>query len=480
MRRLLYYVVFLHTLLATVAGAAAEHQQPNSATLSLSGGAATVAPSSTITTQEEVTQVCASTFGTTTMTPPPTTQSLLFDQILSSSQSESRRSTDDNIFIIKRDGRREELSRNKLLYRLQALCEGLDTRFVKVESLTDSILMGVYPNVTCSEIDILAAETAASMSTQHTDYARLASRIRLTANHKQTPNKFSEAMQILCDQGRGFVDVKLASLVQRHANLIDSRIDKERDFDITYFGFKTLERAYLLRSDDGAVIERPQYLMMRVALGIHCTNLDKKTVDGYTVTADTTTKDELKALEEAFATYELMSQGFMTHAFPTLFHAGTTHPQLSSCFLVQMSEDSITGIYDTLKRCAEISKAAGGIGLSVHNIRARGTPIKGTRGMYCSNLLGGALNIYGGAERERGPCHFHNCLVIFTIALSFSQFSRFFSFLVCLLFSFYRCIEWPASNASSLRCDEPLCRPGWRQTTGSLRYLPRTMAFRHF
>jgi len=253
--------------------------------------------------------------------------------------------------------------------------------------------LGVYPNVTSAEVDILAAETAASMSTQHPDYARLAARIRLTANHKTTPSTFSHAMRLLSgndgdgEEYTGFIDPKLANLIQRHAPLIDSRIVNERDFEMTYFGFKTLERSYLLKSDNGTPIERPSYLMMRVALGIHCTDLS----------ADATPEMELQALEKAFETYNLMSQGFFTHASPTLFHAGTTHPQLSSCFLVQMTEDSITGIYDTLKRCAEISKSAGGIGLSVHNIRARGTPIKGTRGV--SNGLVPMLRVYDVTSR---------------------------------------------------------------------------------
>mmetsp|Transcript_18122 Transcript_18122/g.49447 ORF Transcript_18122/g.49447 Transcript_18122/m.49447 type:complete len:917 (-) Transcript_18122:84-2834(-) len=294
------------------------------------------------------------------------------------------------MFLVKRHGGRQELSREKLLNRLSRLTDGLDLRFVKVDSLTDSILLGVYPNVTSAEVDILAAETAASMSTQHPDYARLAARIRLTANHKTTPSTFSQAVRLLSDEtdndGSGFIDPQLAAFIQKHAGIIDSRIVDERDYQITYFGFKTLERAYLLRSDNGTTIERPGYLMMRVALGIHCSQL--------------TTSDEkagLEALEKAFETYDHMSQGFFTHASPTLFHSGTKHPQLSSCFLVQMNEDSITGIYDTLKCCAEISKSAGGIGLSVHNIRARGTHIKGTRGV--SNGLVPMLRVYDVTSR---------------------------------------------------------------------------------
>jgi ribonucleoside-diphosphate reductase alpha subunit len=236
--------------------------------------------------------------------------------------------------------------------------------------------------VTTSEIDTLAAETAASMSTQHPDYAKLASRICISHNHKVTPASFSEAIKILYDDGNGFIHNKIADLVHRHADDINAKVNSTRDFSLTYFGFKTLERAYLLRTERGLVVERPQYLLMRVALGIHCFLGNKS---------------EEESLQEAYETYDLMSRGYFTHASPTLFHAGTIHPQLSSCFLLQMSEDSINGIYDTLKRCAVISKAAGGIGLSVHNIRARGTHIKGTRGV--SNGLVPMLRVFDVTSR---------------------------------------------------------------------------------
>lgn len=184
----------------------------------------------------------------------------------------------------------------------------------------------------------------------------------------------------------GYINPIIVDLVRRRKEEIDAEIVNERDFDMTYFGLKTLERSYLLRTDQGIILERPQYLMMRVALGIHCTNLQNPTRE-----------EEDERLQAAFETYHLMSQGFFLHASPTLFHSATTHPQLSSCFLVQMSDDSIAGIYDTLKRCAVISKAAGGIGLSVHNIRARGTPIQGTRGV--SNGLIPMLRVYDVTSR---------------------------------------------------------------------------------
>lgn len=297
----------------------------------------------------------------------------------SSSDTTNDASHDEQIYVRKRDGRKELLDSNKISNRLKALSYGLNLKYLNLSALTDSIVRGMYPNVTSLEIDVLSAETAASLSTQHPDYSRLAARILITQNHKLTPPTFSEAVELLYDDGNGFIHPTVADLVKRRAREIDEKITHERDLEMTYFGFKTLERAYFLRNDDGDVLERPQYLMMRVAIGIHCTNLD-----------DGASEDE--RLEAAFETYEMMSQGFFTHASPTLFHSGTTHPQLSSCFLVQMSEDSINGIYDTLKRCAVISKAAGGIGLSVHNIRARGTPIRGTRGY--SNGLVPMLRVY--------------------------------------------------------------------------------------
>jgi ribonucleoside-diphosphate reductase subunit M1 len=212
----------------------------------------------------------------------------------------------------------------------------------------------------------------------------LAACILIDQNHKQTPPTFSEAINVLHDNGNGFIHKDLADLVARRKEEINNRIVSERDTQLlTYFGFKTLEKSYLLRSNHGTPIERPQYLFMRVALGIHCCSVNS--TDDKNLTED-------ERLAAAFETYDLLSQGYFSHASPTLFHSGTTHPQLCSCFLVQMSDDSIQGIYETLLRCARISKAAGGIGLSVHNIRARGTEIKGTRGT--SNGLVPMLRVY--------------------------------------------------------------------------------------
>jgi ribonucleoside-diphosphate reductase alpha subunit len=263
--------------------------------------------------------------------------------------------------------------------------QGAGVAGLNLEAMTESILRGMYPNVTSFEIDTLAAETAASMATQHPLYARLAARISVAQNHKITPPTFSASIQALNDQ-TGYIASDIVELVEQRAEEFNAEIVNDRDLEMTYFGFKTLERSYLLRTDAGVVLERPQYLMMRVALGIHCKNLK-----------GTTQEQQEERLQAAFQTYHLLSQGYFTHASPTLFHSGTTHPQLSSCFLLQMSDDSISGIYDTLKRTAVISKAAGGIGLSVHNIRARGTPIRGTRGY--SNGLVPMLRVYDVTSR---------------------------------------------------------------------------------
>ena len=238
----------------------------------------------------------------------------------------------------------------QIFNRLRNLSTDLDSRYVDIETLTDKIMQGIYPNVTTAEIDTLAAETAASLSTQHTDYARLAARICASHNHKHTNPSFAYTIKKLYSDGNGFIDPQIASLVERRGEEIERHIVHTRDMQMTYFGFKTLERSYLLKTDDGKIRERPQYMFMRVALGIHC----GLKVAGHTISEE----EETENLLAAFETYDMMSRGLFTHASPTLFHSGTTHPQLSSCFLVQMTEDSITGIYDTLKKCAVISKVS--------------------------------------------------------------------------------------------------------------------------
>jgi len=241
--------------------------------------------------------------------------------------------------------------------------------------------------MTTSDLVSLASETSASMSTQHPDYARLAGRICISDNHKNTPTQFSDAISILYEQGQGFIHSDIADIVHRYSSWIDSQIQHDRDYDFTYFGFKTLLRSYLLQSiqlnpfqgsltsvgggggtynNKPFVVERPQYLFMRVALGIHCSKIPGNNNSTVVVDSNSTTfcpnddlnhqKNDETNLRAAFETYDLMSRGYFTHASPTLFHSGTIHPQMSSCFLVQMSDDSIEGIYDTLKKCAVISK----------------------------------------------------------------------------------------------------------------------------
>lgn len=243
---------------------------------------------------------------------------------------------------------------DKILKRLENLSSGLDLRYISLSELAQSILQGTYPNITTAEIDTLASETAASKSTIHPHYSQLAARICATANHKATPPTFSEAMIRLNEDGAGFVNNEIADLVKRRGKEIDDRIVHSRDMEMSYFGYKTLERSYLLKLSESNIVERPQYMWMRVALGIHCC----RPSDGEDGGAPFAKEEEDANLDAAFETYDLMSRGYFTHATPTLFHAGTTHPQMSSCFLVQMSDDSISGIYDTLKRCAVISKVS--------------------------------------------------------------------------------------------------------------------------
>ena len=240
--------------------------------------------------------------------------------------------------------------------------------------------MGVFAGVTTSELDELAAETAASMTSKHPDYAQLAARIAVSNLHKTTKKSFSETMKMMYDhvnERNGKLSPLLADdvneVIVANAERLDAEIVYDRDFDYDYFGFKTLERSYLLRID-GKVVERPQHLLMRVSVGIHKTDIEK-VVD----------------------TYHLLSERWMTHASPTLFNAGTPRPQLSSCFLICMKEDSIEGIYDTLKECACISKSAGGIGLSIHDIRATSSYIRGTNGT--SNGIIPMLRVFNDTAR---------------------------------------------------------------------------------
>jgi ribonucleoside-diphosphate reductase alpha chain len=284
------------------------------------------------------------------------------------------------MYVIKRDGNRESVKFDKVTARIQKLCYGLDPIHVTPINVAMKVIEGIYEGVTTSELDNLAAETAASLTTKHPDYALLASRIAVSNLHKNTNKSFSKTMEALYN----YIDPKTGKkapliaddvheIIQKNAQELDSTIIYDRDFGYDYFGFKTLERSYLLKLD-GKVAERPQHMIMRVAVGIH--------------------KEDIAS---AIETYNLMSERWFTHATPTLFNAGTPKPQMSSCFLLTMKEDSIDGIYDTLKSCAKISQSAGGIGLSIHNIRATGSYIRGTNGT--SNGIIPMLRVFNDTAR---------------------------------------------------------------------------------
>jgi len=268
------------------------------------------------------------------------------------------------MLVIKRDGRRESVKFDKITSRIEKLCYGLDPKFISPVDIAKKVINGLYDGVSTVELDNLAAETAASLTTKHPEYAKLAARIAISNLHKVTSKSFSNTMKRLytyidpkTGENAPLVSKETYGVVKKNAALLDSSIIYDRDFGYDYFGFKTLERSYLMKVD-GQIAERPQHMLMRVAVGIH----------GEDITA-------------ALETYKLMSEKWFTHATPTLFNAGTPKPQLSSCFLLTMKDDSIDGIYDTLKQTAKISQSAGGIGLSIHNVRATGSYIKGTGGI---------------------------------------------------------------------------------------------------
>ncbi|HAD11125.1 MAG TPA: ribonucleoside-diphosphate reductase subunit alpha [Saprospirales bacterium] len=282
--------------------------------------------------------------------------------------------------VIKRDGRKEEVSFDKITARLRKMTYGLDTYYVNLIEVSKKVIMGLYDGVTTVELDNLAAETAATMATVHPDYALLAARIAVSNLHKETEKSFSKVVEELFNyvdpktgDRAGLIGEETNRIVQKHKARLDSAIIFDRDFEFDYFGFKTLERSYLMRMN-GKVVERPQHLFMRVSVGIHGEDI-----------------------EAAIETYNLMSERWFIHATPTLFNAGTPKPQLSSCFLLSITEDSIAGIFETLSRCALISQSAGGIGLSIHNVRATGSYIKGTGGT--SNGIIPMLRVFNDAAR---------------------------------------------------------------------------------
>lgn len=284
------------------------------------------------------------------------------------------------MFVLKRDGTRESVKFDKITARIQKLSYGLEPTHVDPILVAKKVIDGVYDGVTTSELDNLAAETAASLTVRHPDYALLASRIAVSNLHKNTIKSFSKTIDSLFNyidpkngQRAALIADDVHQIVMENAHTLDSCIIYDRDFGYDYFGFKTLERSYLLKMNN-RVAERPQHMIMRVAVGIH--------------------KNDIEA---AIRTYHLMSERWFTHATPTLFNAGTPKPQMSSCFLLQVKEDSIDGIYDTLKQCAKISQSAGGIGLSIHNVRATGSYIKGTNGS--SNGIIPMLKVYNETAR---------------------------------------------------------------------------------
>ena len=280
--------------------------------------------------------------------------------------------------VRKRDGRQEPVHFDKITSRIQKLCYGLDMDYVDPPAITLKVINGLYAGVTTVELDNLAAETAATMTTKHPDYAVLAARIVVSNLHKETKKMFSEVITDLYNMKTHGKRTPMVSdahyeIITKHADRLNSAIVYERDFGYQYFGFKTLERSYLLKID-GKVVERPQHMLMRVAVGIHGEDIDA-----------------------VIETYDMLSQKLFTHASPTLFNAATPRPQLSSCFLLTMADDSIEGIYDTLKQTAMISKSAGGIGLNVHCIRSTGSYIAGTNGT--SNGLVPMLRVYNNTAR---------------------------------------------------------------------------------
>jgi len=267
------------------------------------------------------------------------------------------------MLVLKRDGHRESVKFDKITARIEKLCYGLDPKFVNPVEVAMKVINGLYDGVSTQELDNLAAEIAATMTTRHPDFAKLAARIAVSNLHKVTSKSFSNTMKRLYQyvdpkngQNAPLISKETWKVIKDNAAELDEAILYDRDFSYDFFGFKTLEKSYLMKID-GKTVERPQHLLMRVAVGIHG-------------------EDIPAALE----TYHLLSEKWFTHATPTLFNAGTPKPQLSSCFLLTMKDDSIDGIYDTLKQTAKISQSAGGIGLSIHNVRAKGSYIKGTGG----------------------------------------------------------------------------------------------------
>lgn len=284
------------------------------------------------------------------------------------------------MYVITRSGEREPIKFDKITERIQRLSHDLNSEHVDASQIAKKVIEGIYDGITTRELDQLAAETAAYLSTKHPDYSTLAGRIAVSNLHKETRGCFSENIKAMYNyvnaktgEHSPLVSEELYQTVMDNAERLDKALVDKRDFGYDYFGFKTLERSYLLKMD-GKIVERPGQMLMRVSVGMHMNNIDA-----------------------ALETYDLMSQKYFTHASPTLFNSGTNKPQLSSCFLVHMKDDSIEGIYETLKDTALISQSAGGIGINIHNIRAKGSFIKGTNGT--SNGIVPMLKVFNDTAR---------------------------------------------------------------------------------
>jgi len=285
------------------------------------------------------------------------------------------------MYVLKRNGKEEEVHFDKITNRIKHLCNNLNPDFVNPIKVTQRVVEGVYPGVTTSELDTLAAETCAYMSQYHPDFSILAARIAISNLHKNTNSSFLETVNTLfyikdrTGRSSPLVSNELFEIVSKNPKQFEELIDYSKDFEYDYFGFKTLERSYLLKSPiDKKIIERPQHMLMRVCIGIHANDFEAVKIS-----------------------YKLMSSGKFTHATPTLFNAGTQKPQMSSCFLLTMKDDSINGIFETLKQCALISKTAGGIGISISNIRSTESYIRGTNGF--SNGIVPMLRVFNDTAR---------------------------------------------------------------------------------
>jgi ribonucleoside-diphosphate reductase alpha subunit len=297
--------------------------------------------------------------------------------------------------VTKRNGDIEDIAFDKILKRIKKLGQEANIQ-LNYSSLAMKVIDQLYDKIETTKIDELAAEQCASLSTQHPDYASLAARIIISNHQKNTESTFSIVMQNLHEfkdihgNNKPLIADNVWNFINQNKKHIDNMIVHDRDYLIDFFGFKTLERAYLFRIGN-KIVERIQHMWMRVAIGIHCVHKINDINDINCIEQNTYILDLIKE------TYDLMSQKYFTHATPTLFNAGTPRPQLSSCYLIAMEDDSLDGIYNTLKDCANISKWAGGIGLHIHNVRAKGSHIQGTNGM--SNGLVPMLKVFNNTAR---------------------------------------------------------------------------------